>query len=506
MRSARRIVAGALVGAAVLAALPWRSLAEDPPRARDVTLVYTGDLEGELEPCGCTEGQLGGLARRAAWINAAKATGEHVVLLDSGDLYFRREAIPKILEPQLRLKARTIAGIHERLHYVPAALGELDLSLGLEAFEGLGRTPLLANADESIKVSGSPVVDAGGCRVGVLGLASPALLKPSGVDAGDPIEAARREVAALGDRADLVVCVSHLGLDGDKALAAAVPGIDVIVGGHDGLSMEPPVRVGRTLIVQANRQGRFLGRMRLHLLPDWRKADLFDASENERWGELAVEYDATVERFAGQRDAATSPGDRERAQHGVEQYAEEAKEARSRIRDLSDRSWFANRLVPLDARVQDDPEVAKLVSLYKEEAKRLNESLADALAAAPAEGPAYVGGASCVECHKGEHEGWRKTAHARAFETLVSRGQEMDLECIGCHTTAFQGKGGFFLPSKAGDWKGVQCEACHGPGEGHPKRKLIAAPTKDACVRCHQPPQQERFDYDSALPVARHGK
>ncbi len=505
MVSARRTVACALVGAAGLLGLSWFCAAEDPPRAFDVTLVYSSDLEGELEPCGCTEGQLGGLARRVAWIKAAQAAGEHLVLLDSGDLYFRREAIPRILEPQLRLKARAIAGIYERLRYSPAALGELDLALGMEAFEGLARPPLFANADKAIRASGSFVADAGGLRVGVSGLASPALLKPCGIDAGDPIEAARREVAAFGG-VDLLVCVSHLGLDGDKALAAAVPGIDVIVGGHDGLSMETPVRVGRTLIVQANRQGRFLGRTRLHLLPDWRRADLLDASENERWKELAAEYDAAVERFARQRDAAATPGDRERAQHGVEQYTKEAKEARERVRDLSDRSWFANRLVPLDARFPDDPEVAKAVALYKEEAKRVNEGLAEALATAPAEGPAYVGGASCVECHKAEHAGWAKTAHSRAFDTLVSRGQEMDLECVGCHTTAFQGKGGFFLPSKAGDWKGVQCEACHGPGEGHPKRHLVAKPEKDTCVRCHQPPQQERFDYDSALPVARHGK
>ncbi len=239
----RRIVQFALLATVGLLGLSWYCAAEDPPRAWDVTLVYSSNLEGELEPCGCTEGQLGGLARRAAWIKSAQAAGERLVLLDSGDLYFRREAIPKILEPQLRLKARTIAGIHESLHYVPSALGELDFALGLEAFEAVARPPLPANADKAIKASELSVVDAGGCRVGVFGLASPLLLKPCGVDASDPIEAARREVASLAGCADVVVCVSHLGLDGDKALAAAVPGIDVIVGGHDGLSIAAPVRV-----------------------------------------------------------------------------------------------------------------------------------------------------------------------------------------------------------------------------------------------------------------------
>jgi hypothetical protein len=180
----------------------------------------------------------------------------------------------------------------------------------------------------------------------------------------------------------------------------------------------------------------------LHLQPDWRSGDLLDASENERWRELAVEYDAVVERSSRERDVATAPGDRERAQARVDQYRKEAEDARASVRDLSDRSWFANRLVPLDRRIPDEPAVAKAIEEYKKKAREVNEALAESLAAVPKEGPAFVGGASCVECHREQHESWSKTPHARAFDSLVRRGQDMDLECVGCHSTAFQEKGG----------------------------------------------------------------
>jgi 2',3'-cyclic-nucleotide 2'-phosphodiesterase (5'-nucleotidase family) len=70
-----------------------------------------------------------------------------------------------------------------------------------------------------------------------------------------------KEVKQKGAR--LVVLLTHLGLDRDKKLAAAVPGIDVIVGGHSHTVVTDPVVVGRTIIVQAGYYGLYLGVLEL---------------------------------------------------------------------------------------------------------------------------------------------------------------------------------------------------------------------------------------------------
>lgn len=490
MRVVRRLAALAGAGIAALLLLGWPSRAEEPVASPvELTLIYSSNLEGEIEPCGCTEGMLGGLARRASIIAQARK-GAAPLLLDAGDLHFRRQPIPEILRPQLLLKAETIARLYSTLEYDAVVSGELERAVGEEGVRRIAA----ASARRPLSIEeGLLVREVGGLRIGIVGIGHG--------------ERAEDLVAAIPRReTDLLVCVSHLGLEGDKRLAAMAPHLDVIVGGHDAVMLPTPVREGRTLILQAGSLGRFLGRLTLHLRSDWRAQDLVDASENERWAELAAEYDAAVERFRRERDVAPTLGDRERAQARIEQYQKEAAEAHARVRDLSDRSWFANRLIPLDARVPDDPEVARAVEAYKRQVRDLNERLAEVAAAAAKEGPAYLGGSSCVACHTREHESWSSTPHAHAYETLVKRGQEFDLECIGCHTTAFQEKGGFFLPTKVGAWKGVQCEACHGPGEGHPPRKLVVTPSPATCVRCHQPPQQEGFDYGGSLTKTRHAK
>lgn len=53
----------------------------------DLTLVYTANLNGELEPCGCAvESDLGGIKRRAHMIQTLRKNNPDMVLLSSGGL------------------------------------------------------------------------------------------------------------------------------------------------------------------------------------------------------------------------------------------------------------------------------------------------------------------------------------------------------------------------------------------------------------------------------------
>jgi 2',3'-cyclic-nucleotide 2'-phosphodiesterase (5'-nucleotidase family) len=70
---------------------------------------------------------------------------------------------------------------------------------------------------------------------------------------GEPSEAAAEQVAAADGGP--VVCLSHLGLERDRRLAAACPGVDVILGGHSHTPLAQPERVGRALIAQNEPHG-----------------------------------------------------------------------------------------------------------------------------------------------------------------------------------------------------------------------------------------------------------
>ena len=85
---------------------------------------------------------------------------------------------------------------------------------------------------------------------------------------GDPIEAAERWVPLARRECDVLIAVTHIGVEEDRRLAAEVAGIDAIVGGHSHTFISQPVMVANPLgrevpIAQAGDLGVVLGRLDL---------------------------------------------------------------------------------------------------------------------------------------------------------------------------------------------------------------------------------------------------
>lgn len=110
--------------------------------------------------------------------------------------------------------------------------------------------------------------------------------------------------------------------------------------------------------------------------------------------------------------------------------------------------------------------------------------------AQPPEEAKYSGGDTCRLCHPKQHSSWASTRHARAFELLENSDKTSDERCFPCHTTGYGQPSGFKDAQATPELKGVQCEACHGPGEPHvtgagDKSKTTRMPSAAVCASCH---------------------
>ena len=89
----------------------------------------------------------------------------------------------------------------------------------------------------------------------------------------DPFETVRELSAEIPQDEPLVV-LSHLGLSLDRKLAAAVPRIDLLLGGHSHDTLHVPERVGNVPIVHAGPYGKYVSRTQLERAGDrWSIAD-----------------------------------------------------------------------------------------------------------------------------------------------------------------------------------------------------------------------------------------
>lgn len=223
---------------------------------------------------------LGGLPRRVAFVEKMRREFTDSLILDSGDLFFSPTALQ---QKDLALKkAGLIARAYKGMGVAAVNVGDQDLLFGpdflrREAASGL---PLVsANLiDSSSRTPVFPpflIQEVGGVRIAFFGLLTKEFLlevAPVVQEAlkgkafiKDPQEAARETIQRLSGRADLVVLLSDLGLPNDQMLARSVPGIHFILGGHDGVYLRWPQKIGNTYIFQSSRKGMYVGILRLTL-------------------------------------------------------------------------------------------------------------------------------------------------------------------------------------------------------------------------------------------------
>ncbi|MDB4981190.1 MAG: 5-nucleotidase, partial [Myxococcales bacterium] len=131
----------------------------DPPRGRQLALLYSSNDQGEYERCGCPVHPLGGLARRAVEIDRARADSDGVLVVDAGDLFLPvGDAVAGARPPavsEVDRRARLLATAYARLGVAAFSPGERDLALGSARL-------VRVLADAKVPVVSANLVDARG--------------------------------------------------------------------------------------------------------------------------------------------------------------------------------------------------------------------------------------------------------------------------------------------------------------------------------------------------------
>ncbi|MFO0690509.1 MAG: multiheme c-type cytochrome [Myxococcota bacterium] len=119
----------------------------------------------------------------------------------------------------------------------------------------------------------------------------------------------------------------------------------------------------------------------------------------------------------------------------------------------------------------------------------------------------YSGNDVCGVCHETELATWEYTAHAAAYDTLVTHGADRRTDCVGCHVVGFEKPGGFDFTTRSPHLENVGCESCHGRGGPHLSPDFVKQDDYAAvCGNCHNPTHSLGFDYANFRARISHAK
>jgi len=243
-----------------------------------LTLLFTNDIHGNAEPLTKDGNKIGGLANLGGLIRDERARDpEHTMVLDGGDT-----TMGAALSDYFR--GRPMLDGMNAIGYDVQVLGNHDFDNGVEVLAGRirdNRAPVLAanlivkKNDSSLAGMAKPYVmkEFDGVKVAIIGLVTPDSVKMlsykedyEAVDAEPPEVSLQRVLPEVKEKgADVIMVLSHLGIEKDREIAAQFKDIGVIVGGHTHTVLQKPEQVGNTVIMQAGTKGEFLGKAELLL-------------------------------------------------------------------------------------------------------------------------------------------------------------------------------------------------------------------------------------------------
>ncbi|HWS09039.1 MAG TPA: thiosulfohydrolase SoxB [Xanthobacteraceae bacterium] len=230
-------------------------------------------------------GRMGGFAHLKTLIDRlrAEAGAGNALLLDGGDIW-QGTGLADASQGADTVEAANLLGVDAMTGHWEFTYGVAALRKNLASFKGefLAQNVFLTeDAAFNDKPAFDPasgrvfkpaaVKDVGGVRIAIIGQAFPyvPIAHPKRFTPDWTFGIREQELQKLVDdlrnaqRADVVVLLSHNGMDVDLKLASRCTGINIILGGHTHDAVPQPVVVGnpggKTFVTNAGSNGKFLG-------------------------------------------------------------------------------------------------------------------------------------------------------------------------------------------------------------------------------------------------------
>jgi hypothetical protein len=397
-------------------------------------------------------------------------------------------------------------------------VGEKDLTMGLKFLSEVSQKAKFPFISANLvdkktgKLVFKPYVikEIGELRIGIVGLLDDQFNltlqeKDPGLNIIEPFSALKATIKGLGEYCDFIVILSQLGESKNKKLARENRDIDLILGGGGESNRPIMERVNETAIYRLEPRGGYLGRLDYSLVETKKPIKFLISSERD---EMENKLERLITRSVQIEAEMVKSGKQEEMRLKELRFLEsKRKELEKTLVALEDKNFYRHIAIPVQMAVSDDPKITKELETYRAESGKLykpkmaleagkNLSEKETIARIPKTSP-LVGAISCKKCHEVNYGNWLKTKHARASQTIAASPKYSQEECLMCHSTGYGKIGDYATVSEIPPYlQGVQCEACHGEGRGHPEKGSIERKvTLGICRNCHTKDQSPAFNY-----------
>jgi 2',3'-cyclic-nucleotide 2'-phosphodiesterase (5'-nucleotidase family) len=264
-----------------------------------ITILHTNDMHANFAPHQAfwiksePKPMVGGFNELAYMVDSIRAANPSTLLLDAGDVMTGNPISDVVYNGA---EGGALFEMMNRIGYDASCPGNHDFDISqknLRALIGTAKFPSLSanlvDNEGKFPVGNKDyvIIERAGLRIGIIGVMSQGLYglvfqeNLTGIRVLSPVETTQKLVNALKPKTDLLIALTHQGVDDDDDLAKKVTGLDVIVGGHSHTRLKNPKSTNGVVIVQAGSDCENLGILNLTI--ENKKVVRFDGQLLQLW-------------------------------------------------------------------------------------------------------------------------------------------------------------------------------------------------------------------------------
>lgn len=248
----------------------------------EIQILATSDLHGKMLPYDYAldaESKSGSLAQIASIIKEYRT--DNTIIIDNGDtiqgnsaeLFLNDEVHPMVQGMNAIGYDVWVAGNHE-FNYGVDVLKKIVAQSKAQFLCGN-----VDNPDDSDLGKHHTIIEKNGVKIGIIGIVTPHITRwdakhLEGYDVTDPVAEAKKSIAELKGKVDIIVAAAHMGENneydvpnsGVYDLSTACPEIDIIISGHDHKAIDDLVH-NDNFIIQNSDSGKTITQILITVEP-----------------------------------------------------------------------------------------------------------------------------------------------------------------------------------------------------------------------------------------------
>ncbi len=281
----------------ILLGLIWSACARS--QQHELTILHTNDMHAGFVPHdafwvkGSPKPLVGGFKELSFTVDSIRQRDQTILLLDAGDVMTGDPIADLEFDGA---QGGALFAMMDMIGYDAWCVGNHDFDISqanLRRLTEVARFPTLsANIVDNqgkYPVNNRPyvIIEKDGLKIGIIGVMSQDLYhlvnqnSLVGIKVLDPVETTQHWIDEIKSKTDLVIALTHEGVDEDSVLASHVTGLNIIVGGHSHTRLKQPRVVNGVIIVQTGSNCENLGV--LHVAVENRNIVNYDGRLVQLW-------------------------------------------------------------------------------------------------------------------------------------------------------------------------------------------------------------------------------